>query len=597
MKCTWHVWPAALALWAMSCSPAWAADPLERGEGLYLAWWKLLLFWLVFLLGVWIAAWVDRDGKEVGERFGLAPEVWNSVFAFSFLGTFLVGTFAIPLFAAGLPVALLGIVVPLLIFVIQRNQAVTESERVFTPKHIAHVLSNLGKGKKKKKVREELLPHEMGAPVHFVAKGGATESENQANLIFARQSPAYLPAKQLIADLIDRRADRVMLDFTRDAVAVRLDIDGVWHNIESREREEGDAILVVFKKLGNLNPSERRARQEGMFGLTYKDKKYGGELLSQGTQGGERVIIKVDRGTKGLETLEELGMREKPRQQLKEMLSGEAGGGLILISAMPAGGMSTLWSAALRSTDRLLRDFVCIEEKNHHSHYVENVEIHKFDAAAGESPAKILAKVMLKQPDVFVFPELPDAETMRILCQEVNQQKKLVIVGVRAKESVEALLRVLLVKAPPEDVAQAIRAVVNVRLVRKLAETCKQPYEPPAQLLQKLGLPPGRIKQLYREWQPPPEEEKRRKPPPGACEICGLVGTSCRGLGYLGRTGIFDLLTVNDELRDAIIKQPKLEVLRQVAKNSGHRGLQEEGILLVAQGTTSLTELQRVLKQ
>jgi type II secretory ATPase GspE/PulE/Tfp pilus assembly ATPase PilB-like protein len=75
------------------------------------------------------------------------------------------------------------------------------------------------------------------------------------------------------------------------------------------------------------------------------------------------------------------------------------------------------------------------------------------------------------------------------------------------------------------------------------------------------------------------------------------MGPSCHGLGYLGRTGIFELLTVDDTMRDALLNQPKLEVLRQIAKKSGHRGLQEEGVLLVAQGITSLTELQRVLKQ
>jgi type II secretory ATPase GspE/PulE/Tfp pilus assembly ATPase PilB-like protein len=70
----------------------------------------------------------------------------------------------------------------------------------------------------------------------------------------------------------------------------------------------------------------------------------------------------------------------------------------------------------------------------------------------------------------------------------------------------------------------------------------------------------------------------------------------CHGIGYRGRTGIFELLDVNDQIREALVKEPKLEVLRKVARASGHRSLQEEGILLVAQGLTSLTELQRVLK-
>jgi len=150
-------------------------------------------------------------------------------------------------------------------------------------------------------------------------------------------------------------------------------------------------------------------------------------------------------------------------------------------------------------------------------------------------------------------------------------------------------------KAPAEEFAQAVKAVLNVRLIRKLSETCKQPYQPPAQLLQRLGIPPGRVKELYKEWQPTPDPDKK-KIPPEACEFCGLMGPSCHGLGYVGRTGIFEFLEVDDKLRQALVKQPKLEVLRQVARQQGHRGLQEEGVLLVAQGLTSLNELQRVLK-
>ena len=245
-----------------------------------------------------------------------------------------------------------------------------------------------------------------------------------------------------------------------------------------------------------------------------------------------------------------------------------------------------------------MRDFISLEDAAKPSPYVENIELAKFNAAAGEAPEEVLRKLLLKQPDAVVAPELPNAETVRILCEQVNQQDRLVVAGVQAKEAVEALLRVLLLKAPAEEFAKAVVGVLNVRLVRRLADTCKQAYEPPPQLLQRLGLPPGRVKALYREWQPNPEEEqKKRKLPPGACQICGLEGPSCNGLGYLGRTAIFELLTVDDRLREALLKQPKLEVLRQVARQSGHRSLQEEGILLVAQGITSLNELQRVLKQ
>jgi len=132
---------------------------------------------------------------------------------------------------------------------------------------------------------------------------------------------------------------------------------------------------------------------------------------------------------------------------------------------------------------------------------------------------------------------------------------------------------------------------VNQRLIRKLCD-CKQPFQPPPQLLQKLGIPPGRVQQLFREWQPPPPpppDQKGKVEEPQICRKCG-------GIGYYGRTAIFELLEVTDTLRDALVRNPQIDTLRQIARQSGTRSIQEEGVLLVVKGTVSITELQRVLK-
>ncbi|MCH5376739.1 MAG: Flp pilus assembly complex ATPase component TadA [Planctomycetes bacterium] len=442
------------------------------------------------------------------------------------------------------------------------------------------------------------------APIEVKADSGCP-AENQQREIAARQGEAMPPLKELIYDALVKNAAKVMLDYSRDAVTGSYLIDGVWHSIEPRDRETGDAMLIAFKLLGGMKPEERRARQEGKFQVEHKitKAKFLGNVTSQGVKTGERVIIEVrPKKVKGFKTLDDLGMREQMQERLREHMRAESG--LVLISAPPGGGFTTTWNVALNSTDRLLRDFVGIESKNHHETDVENINMTLFDETAGETPDQLMHKLMLTQPDVLTLPDLCNAATVNKLCQLANASKeaKLTIAGVRAKDAVEALLRVLLLKASSKDFAQAVRAVLNVRLIRKLNDTCKQPYQPPPQLLQKLGIPPGRVQALYREWQPPPpdpEEEKKRKKkvlPPGACPICEMEGPQCHGIFYRGRTAIFELLDVNDAMREALVKQPKLEVLRKIARASGHHGLQEEGILLVARGITSLNELQRVLK-
>jgi type II secretory ATPase GspE/PulE/Tfp pilus assembly ATPase PilB-like protein len=131
-----------------------------------------------------------------------------------------------------------------------------------------------------------------------------------------------------------------------------------------------------------------------------------------------------------------------------------------------------------------------------------------------------------------------------------------------------------------------VTAVVNVRLVRKLCEQCKEAYPPPAEVLSQMGLPPGRIESFYR----PPTSPIDPKHPEKVCEVC-------QGIGYYGRTGIFELLVVDDSLRSVLASQPKLETLREAARKMKHRTLREEGLLQVAKGVTSVQELLRVLKQ
>jgi type II secretory ATPase GspE/PulE/Tfp pilus assembly ATPase PilB-like protein len=139
---------------------------------------------------------------------------------------------------------------------------------------------------------------------------------------------------------------------------------------------------------------------------------------------------------------------------------------------------------------------------------------------------------------------------------------------------------VLALKVPPSDLAAGITAVLNQRLVRKLCEHCKEPYMPPPQTLAQLGLPPGRVQAFYR----PPQQRE---------EVCPV----CSGIGYNGRAAVFELLTFDEPLRKALACGAKPEVLLQTARQSGFRGLQEEGVLLVAKGITSLQEVIRVMKQ
>jgi type II secretory ATPase GspE/PulE/Tfp pilus assembly ATPase PilB-like protein len=230
-------------------------------------------------------------------------------------------------------------------------------------------------------------------------------------------------------------------------------------------------------------------------------------------------------------------------------------------------------------SDRYMRDYAGVLEASSMEPQVENVEITTYDSSQGQTPATVLPALIRKQPNVLVIFDLANAETVKILCQAASDDK-LVLANIRAKEAVEALLRVLLLKVGAEEFAPAITAVVNQRLIRRLCESCKEAYSPPPELLKKLGIPKGWVQSFYR----PPENPE---------EVC----PDCEGIGYLGRTAIFELLNINDEIREVLTKQPKLDALRKAARTTNNRSLQEEGLVVVAQGVTSLAELKRVLEQ
>ena len=274
-------------------------------------------------------------------------------------------------------------------------------------------------------------------------------------------------------------------------------------------------------------------------------------------------------------------MRPKLVEKLQELLKQQQG--LLLFSALPGGGLSTTLAAALFAADRFTRHFVTFEEESHGEIEIDNVDVNTFRNNNASSALETLIRLFRTEPDAVVVPNLNNHEIVEVLCEQVLKEGKLIIGTLRAKEAAEVLLRVLSLKTPAEPFAKSIQAIVNQRLIRKLCNACKEVYNPPTDLVEKLGLPTSRVDTFYREPQNRTDEE----------EICD----KCGGTGYRGRTAIFEFLIVDSRMRKVLTEQPNLQQLRQIAQQGGNRTLQEEGIVLVARGITSLSELQRVLKQ
>lgn len=555
-------------------SPAFdlKSGKMARGPGFYLSWSKIAFCWLLFLTWVASTDWVNYSCQ----RHRLKHTLWNPLVFFIFVGGFIV-FWLIPIFWVGFPLLFLCWLVPLLCYVSYFNGKVEPHHKVLTPDHIRFMASERLRPLGIKIDATRKRADEMGPAIKYIPRGGATDAENNANLFTAKQSPGYLLSRELLADALAQRAEMIMLDFTQQAVAVRYEVDGVWQEAAPRDRESGDAILAVLKQLAALKPAERRARQQGSVGLEADKTKLTLHITSQGTKTGERVLLLFDDGGGKYRKVADLGMRDKLQEQVQELLKESRG--FLIISAPPRNGLTTTYNAVVTTSDRYVRAFVAVEDAGKNEKVVENVPVTTYNAAGGETPINILPKLVRSYPDVICIRELVNGETVDFLSEQVDSNR-LIITSIRAKESAEALLRVLMLKASADKFAPRTIAVLNQRLLRKLCETCREAYAPTPQVLQQLRIPPGKVEAFYRV----PQQRE---------EVC----TDCGGIGYKGRAAIFELLVMNDDLKTALVKTPKLEILRQLARKAGMRGLQEEGIVLVARGVTSLQELMRVLKE
>ncbi len=542
------------------------------GPGLYFSIWKLAILLVLYLLWVATSDWVNRDILEHDFDYKL----WNPVVFFTFVGAFAFALL-VPIFFIGLPVLLLAWAVPLGAYIVFRNKLVHPSDRVLTKAHFRRLIAQLGKPAGVKIEPEEVDPRDAGVPLTLAGRGGPTPRDENARLLAARQAAGYNDLRRLLFDGIKRRAEAILLDYTQQGVTQRYLIDGVWIQGDPLEREVGDALLEALKLLCGANPEDRSRRQQGQFAIKCENRSYTGEMISQGTRTGERLLIKLEGQRTRFRSLEDLGIRPKVAEQLREILHRPSG--FVLLSAPPGHGMRTLCTTVLQVMDRFTRDFISVEDELNRYETVENVQVKTYNSSLGHTPASILREVFLLEPGVVIIRDLLDADTVHKMCQEVDNERML-LAAIRAGEAAEAYMNVLKLGVNPGELGRVITAIVCQRLVRKLCEYCKEAYVPPPQLLQQLGIPQGRVEVLFR---PPQQAEE-------PCE-------HCYGTGYLGRTGIFEVMVVDNGLRGVLTNFPKIDLIRQAARKAGWRSFKEEGALLVANGTTSVAELARVLRE
>jgi len=646
------LWAADAAGGAAGLAPGWS------GPGFYLNWMKVLGSWLIFLFWVGTTDWISRDAVELKLDYMRWNPIVVSSFLAAFVALWLIPIFwvGLPLVVLAHVVPLTAYVLHRNGKVEKHQRVLTGAHIRYW---LAQRLSSVGvrmeaEARDPHEVGAPVMLTAFGAPSERDATTRLLAARQSQGMLPARKLLADALYRRADAVMLDYTPQQAGVRFFIDGLwqnGEPLDRDTADPLLESmkllcglnpadrQSRQEGKLAVdyhlfkpIVFqhierakeeyrKRVGleltrdlagpETNPLELEQRVRLMAEERVRErfaspigpwtpversnlaKLRGTErvnpdnclekvtcvctLASQGTATGERVVLQLEVQKTRFATLDDIGMRPKMQEQLKELKHQHSG--LLIFSAVPAGGLRSSMNVILRTADRFMREFAAVEEQNHRYEPVENVPVTTYNAAKGETPATVLPAVFHKEPNVVVVRDLVNAESAQMLLDQAAEHR-VIVTTARAKDCVEAIYRVLAVGVPAAELARSLKAVLNQRLVRKLCEACKEAYAPPAQVLAQLGLPPGRVQAFYR----PPQQRE---------EVC----PECSGMGYVGRTAIFELLLVDENVARVLAGQGPPEALLEAARRAGMRTIQEEGLVLVAKGVTSLPELIRVLKQ
>ena len=545
---------------------------LQRGPGLYLNLFKFVPVLALFLLWTWSTSWADDDMKSLNN---LRFELWNSVLFFTGVLGFVL-LWAIPVFVVGVILLVLLYLVPLLTYVYVRNQTVPDDAKVLTPYHIGEVVNDvLAKlGVRPIFNKGETSANREGPPIQFIGKSQGASKEDPTRVRAAEESRSYMAGKELVYDAVLRRATDIHLEPTPEQLSIRYRIDGLLHAAEPFDRPTGDAVINIFKVLGALDISEKRKPQDGSFGAKLEGRELEFRIATSGSKSGEKMVMRILDNSTGVSRLEDAGMRTKLVAEIRGVVSQPHG--MFLCCGPTGSGKTTTLYACLREIDRYQKNIITVEDPI--EYHLDNITQMEINTKSGQTFAGSLRSILRQDPDVIMVGEIRDSETATIACQAATTGH-MVFSTVHANDTVTALFRLLDLGVEPFMIASALSAVLGQRLVRVLCEACKEPYKPKPEFLKKANLPADKVDVFYR----------RPENPEQVCPQCG-------GTGYLGRTGIFELLIITEPMRDLIRDNPSINAIRAEARKNGMIYMQEDGLRQVIQGRTSIEELLRVVK-
>jgi type IV pilus assembly protein PilB len=383
----------------------------------------------------------------------------------------------------------------------------------------------------------------------------------------AGQSPVIKFVNYLISNAVREGASDIHIEPKEKLMKTRFRIDGVLFETKQSPLNMHPAIVSRIKIMANLDISERRLPQDGKIKVNVGGRAIDLRVSVLPTNHGEKVVIRVLDSKSVLWGLEQLGMESDVMGVFREQIVLPHG--ILLVTGPTGSGKSTTLYSALCQMDGEKLNISTVEDPvEYELDFCNQVQTNE---KIGLDFASSLRSMLRQDPDVIMIGEIRDNETARISVQAALTGH-LVLSTLHTNDAASSITRLVDIGIDEYLIAASLNAVLAQRLVRKICPKCKKTYQVPESMREYIKASGIRTKKFYH----------------------GTGCDDCRGSGYVGRVGIYELLVIDEKFRDMINRDSSINSMRRMFRESGRRTLFDDGLLKVKQGLTTIEEVLRV---
>lgn len=388
----------------------------------------------------------------------------------------------------------------------------------------------------------------------------------------------------VISYALDLRSSDIHIEPEENTVRIRYRVDGVLRQIVEYPHNIHPAVVSRIKIMSNLKIDEQRMPQDGRSTVSTKDgREMDLRISTLPTVKGEKVVMRIQDKSRKIPDLPELGLQGNALRFFEEALS--LPNGIILTTGPTGSGKTTTMYSAMTRLNKVDVNIMTIEDPVEIQ--LDGLNQSQVHADINYTFANGLRTALRQDPDIIMVGEIRDRETIDIAI-ESSLTGHLVFSTIHTNSAVETLTRILNMGVPPFLLASTVELIIAQRLVRKLCETCKVPFEPDAEMF---DIVQKTVAKIHSQDEIDPSKLKDMKffGPKGCDE--------CEGIGFKGRVGLYEVMRMTNELRRMILAQTGVIEIEIKAMEGGMVTLEQMGIIKSLKGETSLEEVYRVAKR